>query len=89
LKEANRYKHQLEQANKETSRLLAEREQLMLTVTHDIKAPVGSILGYADLLKRIIKDDRQRTYLNSMKVSAQHLFTDGHVIAGLSSTGCT
>jgi signal transduction histidine kinase/CheY-like chemotaxis protein len=73
IERSNRYKHQLEQANKETSRLLAEREQLMLTVTHDIKAPVGSILGYADLLKRIIKDDRQRTYLNSMKVSAQHL----------------
>lgn len=73
IERSNRYKHQLEQANKETSRLLAEREQLMLTVTHDIKAPVGSILGYADLLKRITKDDRQRTYLNSMKISAQHL----------------
>ena len=73
IERSNQYKHQLEQANKETSRLLAEREQLMLTVTHDIKAPVGSILGYADLLKRITKDDRQRTYLNSMKISAQHL----------------
>ncbi|MCH3991256.1 MAG: hybrid sensor histidine kinase/response regulator [Prevotella sp.] len=73
IEKGNRYKHQLEQANEETSRLLAEREQLMLTVTHDIKAPAGSILGYADLMKRIIQDERQRTYLNNMKASAQHL----------------
>lgn len=70
---SNRYKRQLEQANAETSRLLAEREQLMLTVTHDIKAPVGSILGYADLLNRITRDDRQHTYLASIEASAQHL----------------
>ena len=73
INKEDHYRKQLEKANKETSRLLTEREQLMLTVTHDIKAPLGSILGYADLLKRITKDERQIRYLNNMKASGQHL----------------
>lgn len=73
IEKGNRYRNQLEEANEKASRLLAEREQLMLTVSHDIKAPAGSILGYTDLLKRISHDERQQTYLNSMKASAQHL----------------
>lgn len=49
------------------------REKLMLTITHDIKAPVGSILGYIDLLTRLLKEERQRFYLQNMKSSARHL----------------
>jgi signal transduction histidine kinase/CheY-like chemotaxis protein len=73
IKRNEQYRRRLEKANGETSRLLEEREQMMLTVTHDIKAPLGSILGYADLLERITEDERQRQYLDNMKVSGQHL----------------
>lgn len=45
----------------------------MLTITHDIKAPAGSIIGYLDLLLRLTKDRRQLLYLNNMKSSARHL----------------
>ena len=45
----------------------------MLTITHDIKAPVGSIMGYIDLMTRLLKEDRQRFYLQNMKSSARHL----------------
>ena len=47
----------------------------MLTITHDIKAPVGSILGYTDLLERITTEERQRFYLNNMQSSANHLLS--------------
>ena len=46
----NHYRKELEKAKKRAEDLLAAREKLMLTITHDIKAPVGSILGYIDLL---------------------------------------
>lgn len=45
----------------------------MLTITHDIKAPAGSIIGYIDLLIRLTQDKRQNFYLTNMKSSAQHL----------------
>lgn len=47
----------------------------MLTITHDIKAPVGSIIGYTDLLERITTEERQRFYLNNMQSSAKHLLS--------------
>lgn len=70
---SNRYRSQLEAARRKAEELLAAREKLMLTITHDIKAPAGSILGYADLLSRLTKEERQLFYLANMKSSSEHL----------------
>lgn len=70
---SNRYRRQLEIANRKAEQLLIAREKLMLTITHDFKAPLGSIKGYVDLLSRLTIDERQRFYLNNMKVSSEHL----------------
>lgn len=70
---SNRYRHQLEEANRFAEELLASREKLMLAITHDFKAPLGSIMGYADLLSRLTVDERQRFYLDNMKTSSEHL----------------
>ena len=69
----NRYRRELEEARRKAEDLLAVREQLMLAITHDFKAPLGSIIGYADLLSRLTVDGRQRFYLDNMKQSSQHL----------------
>lgn len=70
---SNRYRTQLEEANRFAAELLATREKLMLAITHDFKAPLGSIMGYADLLSRLTVDERQRFYLDNMKTSSEHL----------------
>jgi len=70
---SNRYRSQLEEANRFAEELLASREKLMLAITHDFKAPLGSIMGYADLLSRLTVDERQRFYLDNMKTSSEHL----------------
>lgn len=67
------YRRELEKARDYAEDLLRAREKLMLTITHDIKAPAGSIIGYTDLLERLIIDKRQMFYLENMKSSAQHL----------------
>lgn len=69
----NHYRRELEKAKSYAENLLVTREKLMLTITHDIKAPAGSIIGYIDLLIRLVKDRRQEFYLSNMKSSAQHL----------------
>ena len=69
----NHYRRELEKAKSYAENLLVAREKLMLTITHDIKAPAGSIIGYIDLLIRLVKDRRQEFYLSNMKSSAQHL----------------
>ena len=73
LTRSNHYRNELEKARDYAEDLLRAREKLMLTITHDIKAPAGSIIGYTDLLERLISDKRQKFYLDSMKNSAQHL----------------
>lgn len=73
LTRSSHYRKELEKSKLYAENLLAAREKLMLTITHDIKAPAGSIIGYIDLLVRLTKDRRQQLYLTNMKSSAQHL----------------
>ncbi len=75
---SNHYRKELEKAKLRAEDLLAAREKLMLTITHDIKAPAGSILGYADLLERLTTEKRQRVYLENMQSSARHLLALVH-----------
>ena len=70
---SNRYRKELEEANKLAEELLDAREKLMLTITHDFKAPLGSIIGYIDLLSQLSADNRQKFYLENMRGSSSHL----------------
>jgi len=70
---SNRYRKQLEEANRRAEELLQAREKLMLTITHDFKAPLGSIIGYIDLMSQLSVEKRQKFYLDNMKSSSSHL----------------
>ena len=71
---SRRYRLALEAANQKAHDLLNVREKLMLAVTHDIKAPVGTMLGYADLLKETAKDNaKARSYLENIQAAGNHL----------------
>lgn len=67
------YRKQLEKAKKYAEDLLMKREKLMLTISHDIRAPLSSIIGYTELLQRLHPDGRQRYYLDNMNASSGHI----------------
>ncbi len=73
ISRSNHYRNELEKAKQRAEDLLEAKDKLMLTITHDIKAPVGSIIGYAELLGNIITGERQQFYLQNMQGSANHL----------------
>ena len=73
INRSNRYRRALERANRDNEALLAAREKLTLAITHDIKAPLGSVMGYIDLLSRLTGDKREELYLHNMKESSEHL----------------
>lgn len=73
ISRSNRYRRELEESNRRAEDLLKSREQLMLTITHDIKAPLSSIIGYIELLSGRISESRARYYLENMKSSSDHL----------------
>lgn len=67
------YRMKSEKARLYAEYLLRRREKLMLTISHDIRAPLSSIIGYIDLLLRRHPDERQRYYLENMKGSSDHI----------------
>lgn len=69
------YREQLEKAKHYAENLLRSREKLMLTISHDIRAPLSSIIGYIELLSRRHPDGRQRYYLENMKGSSDHILS--------------
>ena len=73
ISRSNHYRMELEKAKLRAEELLEAKEKLMLTVTHDIKAPLGSIIGYIELLGNITAGERQQFYLRNMQGSANHL----------------
>lgn len=73
LRRARHYREELEEARARAEHLLATREKLMLAVTHDLKAPAGAVLGYADLLGRHVGDKRAASYVDNIRHAANHL----------------
>ena len=67
------YRENLENANEEIRRIMQQREHLLLTITHDIKAPAASISGFIDLMKDYVNDARGAECLVNIKRSAHHL----------------
>lgn len=72
INKSQRYRRQLEASNKRISDLLQSREKLMLTISHDIKAPMSSILGFIELMD-YQGDPKNESYLNNMKNSGEHI----------------
>ncbi|MCC8170901.1 MAG: response regulator [Parabacteroides sp.] len=67
------YRKQLEKAKQYAEDLLRIREKLMLMISHDIRAPLSSILGYIELLRRSRMGERQLYYLENMTASSNHI----------------
>jgi len=67
------YREKLEDANEEIQRIMQQRERLLLTITHDIKAPAASISGFIDLMKDYIHGEQGNACLANIKSSANHL----------------
>ena len=71
IRRANHYRRALESAKERSERLMTQREQLLLTISHDIKAPVNTMLGYLHLLPQTLVQTHHE--LNAVEASAQHL----------------
>lgn len=73
LSRSQRYRRELENANRYAEQLLRGREKMILTVTHDIKSPLSSILGYIEMLMHTSVNERQRYFLKNMEGSSRHI----------------
>lgn len=79
-KKEREYQESLEAANEEIQCVMNQRERLLLTITHDIKAPAASIAGFIDLLGDYVSSRKGMECLHNIKNSAVHL---SHLVASL------
>lgn len=67
------YSLNLERAKNRSEQLMRQRERLLLTITHDIKAPAASISGFIGLLEEYVDGGKPALYLKNIRSSASHL----------------
>lgn len=73
IRRERRDRNRILEAKAETERIMQQRERLLLTITHDIKAPAASIAGFIDLLSEYVDRPKAVGYLQSIAGSSKHL----------------
>jgi len=70
-----RARRAMEEAQRRTEEIMESRHRLLLSVSHDIKAPLSSVIGYIELMQMEQHNENDRQRLNSMKYSSQHILS--------------
>lgn len=76
---AERFKKNLEKSKNYAESLLKSREQLISTVSHDLKTPLNTISGYSELFENSNLSEKQKYYLGQITSSSHfisHLVDD-------------
>jgi signal transduction histidine kinase len=67
------YRKNLEQEKAYSETLLKSKEQLMMSITHDLKSPLSSIMGFSRLISNEDFTGRQKNYLKNIEQSAEYI----------------
>jgi len=67
------YRVKLEKEKKYSESLLKSREQLISTVSHDLRTPLHTITGYTELIESTELSQKQGRYLKNIKSAADYV----------------
>ncbi|NNG09643.1 MAG: hybrid sensor histidine kinase/response regulator, partial [Arenibacter sp.] len=67
------YRQKLEKEKKFSESLLKSREQLISTVSHDLRTPLNTITGYSELIESTGLNKKQLNYLKNVKSASQYV----------------
>ena len=70
---SQRYRRRLEMANRKSNNLLKNREQLISMVSHDLRTPLSSIVGYSELLGKLDITEKGKNYLSHIKYASEYI----------------
>jgi signal transduction histidine kinase/DNA-binding NarL/FixJ family response regulator len=73
INQTQEYRLALEKLNDEKEVLLRSKTMLLATVTHDLQTPLGSLIGFTDLLDNTDLKNKQKQYVNNIKSSSQYI----------------
>jgi len=67
------YRQKLEKEKKYSESLLKSREQLISTVSHDLRSPLNTITGYSELMEGTELTHKQERYLGNVKSASDYV----------------
>ena len=73
ISRSQRYRVELEEAKDFAESLLASREQFMAAITHDLRSPLTTVMGYTDLIQKTDLNEKQKHYLTQIKKSSEFI----------------
>ena len=73
LRKEERIKSRLNQVISENKELLEMRKRIILTVSHDIRGPLGNIHNCADLASQTREKKKRESYLEDIRHSCHHI----------------
>ncbi|WP_075603749.1 ATP-binding response regulator [Saccharicrinis aurantiacus] len=86
ITKSQRYKNDLEQAKSTIEEVLKNKEMMMHSLSHDIKSPLSSIMGFAHILSEKTHSEKDKKYLqkiNDESVYIHQLIEDLHTLSKL------
>ena len=73
IREKARNKERLEETIEQNTALLEMRKNIILTISHDIRAPLNIISGNAELAMDTREKKRRNTHLNNIRIVCKHV----------------
>ncbi|AXT52278.1 sensor histidine kinase [Aquimarina sp. BL5] len=73
VSKSQKYRNELEAEKIYKESLLKTRESLINTVTHDLRSPLNTVIGYSDLLEKTGLTNKQKHYLGHLKKSSDYI----------------
>ncbi|MBP1637331.1 MAG: hypothetical protein H6Q18_120 [Bacteroidetes bacterium] len=67
------FRNKLEESKLYAEDLLNSRERLLLMISHDIKAPLSSIIGHLELLSKEKMPEKEKLHVDNMRNSSEHI----------------
>lgn len=70
-----RYEKELEASDRRNRELLQSRKDMMLSIAHDLRSPLSTIKGAAELLPEESAPERRREYMESISHASDYMLT--------------
>jgi signal transduction histidine kinase/Tfp pilus assembly protein PilF len=72
-KELQKYAAQLLQAKELAEGSSRMKSQFMANMSHEIRTPMNSVIGFTEILSKLVSDKTQKSYLQSIQESSKNL----------------